>query len=121
MLLDTSALIELFTGGSKAGEAKKLIEGKPMHACILTLTELKLWALRNNVDPAKYLTGIEENLNIIDLTKEIALLAAEIRFNAKPKDFGLIDALIYATAQTYGLTVVSKDKHFAELKNTIII
>ena len=119
LLMDTHAWVEYFKDSPNAGIIKRLMTGKSIYTSILSIAEFRLWALRNGIDDGKYLQYIEENSSILHLDRETALLAAKVKFNASEKDFGLVDALIYSTAVTYGLTVVSGDPHFKGLKNAI--
>jgi len=54
MLLDTSAWIELFQGTEKGKAVGEITNGKILYVSILTIAELKLWALRNNLNIQKY-------------------------------------------------------------------
>lgn len=60
---------------------------------------------------------------IIDLTKEIAIKAGEIKKmmrNSHP-NFGLADAILYETAQSVNAPVLTGDEHFKGVENVIYI
>jgi len=55
---------------------------------------------------------------IVPLDKEVALLAADMKQKHK---LHTIDAIIYATSQHKGLTLVTGDQHFRDLPGVEMI
>ena len=74
--------------------------------------------MRDKKDPTTRIELIIERSFIVPLNKEIALLAADIRQKYRVHT---IDAIVYATAQHKGLTLVTGDQHFAGLPNVEMI
>ena len=65
-----------------------------------------------------------KELSIIIVPDEaIYELAGRINFLQKKrvKGWGMVDSLILTTAKIYGLTIVTGDKYFKNIKNVIMI
>jgi len=82
------------------------------------LTEVKSRYLRDKKDPTTRIQLIVERSFIVELNKEIALLAADFKHKHR---LHTIDAIIYATAQHRGLVLVTGDQHFRGLPNVEMI
>lgn len=123
MLLDTYAWIELFIGSEKGARVKELTTGSESFTSVISLSEIVVWSLRNNKDPKYFLDQVKEYSTVLYLNDEIAELAGNLSFEIKKteKTFGLSDALIYATAQIYGLKLLTGDEHFRNLKDVIML
>jgi len=118
-LLDSFAWIEYFMGSKRGTKIKDYVEGiEPLYTSSICLTEVKSRYLRDRKDPATRINFIIERSFIISLDKEIALLAADIKQNHK---LHTIDAIVYATSQHKGLTLVTGDQHFKDIPNVEII
>jgi predicted nucleic acid-binding protein len=57
---------------------------------------------------------IMQNAEVVQLTPEIAMMAAKI---GKAFKLPMADSIIYATAQIHNADVHTKDKHFLALSN----
>ena len=121
MLLDTSAWIEFFEGTAKGAKVRELIRGKAAYASILTIAELRLWGLKNSRKLDAYTDSMEQNATVLDIDKKTAELAAYTKFKYDRTGIRLIDCLIYATALTHDMQVISTDAHFRSLENTIFV
>ena len=112
---DSSAWIEYFAGSTKGKKVKQILNGNDS---ILTpaicLLEIKNKYLQENQEFHDRIEFICNKSSIIEITKEIALLGADIKQKHK---LYTIDALIYAAAQLCKSTLLTGDSHFKDLKN----
>jgi predicted nucleic acid-binding protein len=71
----------------------------------------------------KYVEIIEKTSTVLDITKEIAILAGEINQERKKKvkSWGMIDSMILATATFYKLKVLTGNSHFKDINNVEIL
>ena len=118
MLLDTSAWVEFLLGTEKGTKVKEILTKEELFASIATLPELVQWCLRYNLATiAESLKAIKQNSQILALTEEIGLRAGKLNYERKKagRKWGMIDSIIVATAQTYGLKVLTKDNAFRDL------
>lgn len=116
-LLDTSAWIEFFEGTPLGLQVKELIKHEQCYTCCLSLAEIVSWCLRNRHDIDFYIETVEKNSTVLTVKKSIILTAGEITFERKKRvhNWGIMVGFIYATAQAYGLQVITKDPHFKGL------
>ena len=116
---DSSAWIEYFAG-SKAGlTVKKFLNSdKIIYTPSIDLLEIKNKYLKENKKWKKRIEFICDRSLIIDLNSEISLLAAD--FKTKFNLYS-IDAIIYASAQIMKSTLLTKDNHFRNLNNVIML
>lgn len=121
MFLDTSALIEIFQRGEKAQDVLDAIRGKRVFVSVLSLAEMRVWALKNGVDLQRHHAFLNKNTTIVGLNLEIADEAGHLRFALSKKDVGLIDCLIASTAEFYSLQVLSLDRHFENFRNALVL
>jgi len=118
-LLDSFAWIEYFMGSEKGAKVRDYVEGnEPLYTPTVCLTEVKSRYIRDKKDPATRIELIVDRSFILPLDQEIALLAADIKQKHK---LHTIDAIIYATAQRRGLTLVTGDQHFRGIPNVEMI
>lgn len=117
MLLDSAAWIEFFKGSKKGQKVRLIIIQDQCYTSILSIGEIGVWCIKNGLDEREYIAAIEKNSVILNLRKEIMLSGAVINVQHKKNfhNWGMIDALIYATARLYGLIVLTKDTHFQDL------
>ncbi len=114
MLFDTNAWIEFFDGTPKGAKVRELLKQERPAVATATLAEVTSWCLRRGFEPQRFVRLIEKNSSVLALTPYAASQAGEIHFRNKKIDntFGMVDAMIYATALNYGLKLVTGDKHF---------
>jgi predicted nucleic acid-binding protein len=124
LMLDTYAIIELFRGGKKGTEVKKLLEtDDDIFMSVLSIYETGTVLEREigKKRTKKYLRSIQTHYSIIDLNKEIALSAVRLR-----RDFKLpsVDCLIFASSRSVKANLITGCNHFKEIskqKDIIII
>jgi predicted nucleic acid-binding protein len=114
VLVDTSAWIEWLTG-SPNGEA--LSERLPQQSdwLVPTMVQLELakWLTREvGEDKADQVIAFTQVCQVVPLDTEIALAAADV---CRTHKLATADAIILATAQTRGATLLTCDAHFEGL------
>lgn len=114
MLFDTHAWIELFLDSDRGKRVSSLMNEEPPATSVVSLAELQSWALRNGLQPRKYLETVLERSFVLPLTNEISPLAGELHhlYRKQIADWGMVDSLIYATSLARGMRLVSGDRHF---------
>ena len=118
-LLDSFAWIEYFRGSRRGAKVRDYVEGdEPLYTPSVCLTEIKSRYLRDKKDPSTRIELIVERSIVVVLDRETALLAADVKQKHK---LHTIDAIIYATAQHKGLTLVTGDQHFRGIPNVEMI
>ncbi|MBI2598188.1 MAG: PIN domain-containing protein [Candidatus Diapherotrites archaeon] len=122
MLLDTYAWIELFNGTIKGFKVKEIIAGNQCFTSAISIAELSEWIEKNKLN-REHIFHVVKNLStIIEVNQEQLETAGVLKIEKRKafKDFGLIDAIILATAKQYGLPILTGDKHF-EGENVIML
>jgi len=122
LLLDTYAWVEFFRGTKKGERVKEILKSQ-CFTCAISLAELNEWCHREKLRPHKYSKIVKELSIIIVPDEAIYELAGRINFLQKKrvKGWGIVDSLILTTAKIYGLTIVTGDRHFKNIKNVIMI
>ena len=133
IVVDTYAWIEYFRG-SRIGEKVKeyLIQADYAYTPTIVLAEIARKYIREGMDLSvveKRLEIIEEVSTIIGIDHKIALEAGkayvELLQYSKKQQLktvpGLADAIVLATARILKAKVLTSDKHFKNLKETIWI
>ena len=124
LMLDTYAIIELFRGGEKGTKVKNLqLKDNDVSISVLSLYETSTVLEREigRTRTEEYLRSIQTYYNIIDINKEIALTAVDLRRNFKLPS---IDCLIYATSRSIRSKLITGCKHFKKIskqKDILII
>jgi predicted nucleic acid-binding protein len=116
---DSSAWIEYFAGSALGKDVKKFVDSsESINTPVIDLMEIKNKYVREKKKWRSRIDFICERSLIIDIDQEIALLASDLK-----NKYGLysIDALIYASAQTTKSKLLTKDNHFKNLKDVIIL
>lgn len=87
--------------------------------------ELKEFSLKHKENFAYVNLFIQSRSKIVPINQEVAIKAGEINYRKKRmekiKDWGVIDSIILATAQTNKAKILTGDLHFKNLKETIWI
>ena len=116
---DTSAWVEYFAGTDLGRKVKKYIDSmETIYTPTIDLLEIKNKYEREKKKWKNRIDFMCERSTIVDIDRRIALLAADMK-----KDFGLysIDAIIYATAKSKKSKLLTKDGHFADLTDVIML
>ncbi len=122
VLIDSWAWVEFFAG-SKTGESVKtyiMNETQEIIISSINLAEIYRLALDRFDEKAaeKRRSAMISRCYLIPVDEEIAINGARLRHG---RDWGLVDALIYATAIQEGAEVLTGDPHFKELDNVIFL
>ena len=123
MLYDTHAWIEFFDGTEKGRIVKEMMETEQPAIAMASISELASWALKRGLEPSTILDKIEKTATVLSFGQNIAALAGEIHHQNKKTipDWGMVDSMIYATALSNGLTLVTGDKHFADQPQVLML
>lgn len=123
MLLDTYAWVELFRATPLGEKVRELIDQKPTFASAATYAELTTWALKNHLDSEQALSRMERLAGVLPLDRTILQAAGQITHYRKRfvRHWSLVDGMIYATAQAYGLQVVTGDQDFRGLPGVVLL
>ena len=114
MLLDTYAWIEFFIGSEKGNVVNKILKNNICYTSAISIAEISEWVERGNYDRKKIFSDVESFSTIIDLDGSILESAGiiKVKKRQKIKDFGMVDAIILATAKLHEMKIVTGDKHF---------
>ncbi len=122
VLIDSWAWVEFFAG-SKMGETVKdyvMDEEQEIIISTINLAEIYRIALDrfDEQSAEKRRRAMISRCYLIPVDEEIAIKGARFR---QERDFGLGDALIYATAVREGAKVLTGDHHFKGLKDVVFL
>ena len=124
MLLDTSCWVEYFKGTEKGKKIKELMDKQEvLYTCPLTIAEISVWCRKNNKFPQDFIRSIKNLSIMLDMGEDVMSESGRIYHEAMKKNgkIGLIDCIIYATAQVHGLVLLTKDEDFKELEGAEIL
>ena len=122
LLVDTSAWVELFDGTVKGEKIKEIIKTSVCFTSAICIAELSFLTAKKGLERTKYLNAVNAFSTIIDLDRSILEMGGVLKAEKilTVKNFGLVDAIILATAKQYNLKILTGDKHFAG-ENAVII
>ncbi len=118
MILDTSAWVEFIEGTEKGRVVRNILEREENFTSLATIAELAHWCLRSGKDDmAATITEVKRISRILPLTETISTGAGKLNYERKKagRKWGMMDSIIVATAQVYGLKVLTKDNGFRDL------
>ncbi|MFH1663909.1 MAG: PIN domain-containing protein [archaeon] len=123
MLLDTFAWVEFFRGTKKGVKVKKFLIESQCFTCAISLAELNYWIMKEKLDENKIITAVKSMSAVISLDNSVLEFAGKLNYLRKQQDknFGMVDAIILAVSKSYGLPVVTGDRHFEKEKGTIML
>lgn len=124
MLLDTSCWIEYFKRTEKGGKIKELMEKTGvLYTCPITIAEISVWCHKNNKPPKDFIAAIKNLSVLLDMGSDILAESGKVYYEERKQNdkIGLIDCIIYATAQVHGLTLLTTDTDFKNLKDVKIL
>ncbi len=117
ILLDTSAWIEFFNGSTTGEKVKQLLSSETSYTSAISIAEVAKWAKQNGKDVDTYNEALKINSQIIPLEEYILKEAgmAYLELRKISEDIGMIDVIIYTTAQFHGLELITQDSDFKNL------
>ena len=124
MILDTSAWVEFIEGTERGQEVKAVLEREENFTSIVTISEITQWCLRNGRENvAATIDEVKRISQILPLTETISIGAGKLNYERKKagKKWGIIDSIIVATAQVYGLKILTKDYAFRDLPDARVL
>lgn len=127
MLLDTSAIVEIFRNPIGSAVLEKITErmaDEEAYISVIQVAEIADWAERNRAPPEERVDAVKEIARIVPLDERICIDAAEIkraRRKAGFESFGLMDGIILATARSIGQRVLTFDKDFSGEGDCIVV
>lgn len=126
ILIDTYAWIEIFRNSPWGRQALECIEqNSPLAVSVLTLYELqyRFSDLYGEEKTGSFIATILSHTEVILIDRQIAIAAGTIKAEQKKKGNGMgaVDCMILATARIHNLKVLTGDKHFNGLEETIIL
>lgn len=130
VVYDTYAWVEYFLGSNRGFRVKELLK-EGGHTPSVVLAELARKYIREGVDrdtARDRMLFISAKTEIVDISPEIALRAAEIYFELQhlakegsKRTPSLVDAIIYATALMLKVDLITGDSLFKDLPHVIYI
>lgn len=123
MLLDSYAWIEFFIGSNKGETVRDIVNSKECFTSIFSIAEIVEWSLKRSLNYQKYIKTIQKNSSVVEFNEEIMTLVGKINFEKKKKikNWGMADSIILAVSKFYNLQIVTGDKHFKNLENTLFL
>ncbi len=120
ILLDTWAWIEYF---KKDYLVKQIIDSHECYTSAISIAEISKWALQNSHDADFLINAVKKNSIIIELEENILKEAGKnyVKMRKISKYIGMIDVIIYATAQLHKLQVLTGDPDFKNLPGIKIL
>jgi predicted nucleic acid-binding protein len=112
-LVDSFGWIEFFTDGPLADEYAKYLQ-RPSEVLVPTIVLYEVYKkikVEKNEESALVAIGTMQNAQILPLTEELSVSAADLSLSHK---LAMADAIIYASALQENAKVVTSDK---DLKN----
>lgn len=113
-LVDSSAWLEYFADGPNAGFFASAIEktGQLLVPTIAILEVFRRVLQQRGEDEALQAVALMRQGQIVDLTEDLAVLAASI---GQEKKLPLADSVIFASAVRFAATLWTQDAHFEGL------
>ena len=124
MLLDTSCWVEYFKGTEKGKKLKELMEKQDVfYTCPITIAEISVWCCKNNKPPQDFIASIKKLSIVLDMGEDILVESGIIYHEERKKNgkIGLIDCIIYATAQVHEFILLTKDTDFKNMNGVKIL
>ncbi len=127
MFLDTSIIIEIFRNEKESKTFQEIftqIKDEPLFISVIQIGEISDWCLKNSINPEKRITNLKQLLNIVPLSEKIGLEGSKIKNTIRKKankKFSLIDGIILASARSMNQKLLTMDKDFRKITDTIIL
>jgi len=126
ILIDTYTWIEIFRNSPWGLPALECVgQNSPLAVSVLTLYELqyRFNDLYGEEKTGSFIATILTHAEVIPVDMQIAIAAGTIRIGQKKKGNGMgaVDCLILATARIHNLNVLTGDRHFDGLEETIVL
>ncbi len=115
-VVDSSGWLEYFARGANGEKfAPSIQDSENLLVPTICIYEVfKKIALQRDEEDALKAVGLMTTGKVIDLTQELAILAAELSMNHK---IPMADSMILAVARAHDATLWTQDEHFHGLEN----
>ena len=122
-LLDTSAWVEYFKGSKKGEVVRDCLKQPEVYTSALTLAELSRWFTVNKGDVGLAIEQVKKNSVIIQVEENALIESGKLYVTLRKtrKSIGMIDVILYVTALSHGLTLVTGDRDFHGLTSVEMI
>ena len=103
---------------------KELLSSEQVFVSVIQIAEVADWSVRNNLPAVEEITAVKEFAQIVPLDEKICEDSARIKKKRRSgghKDFGLVDALILATARSVNQRLLTIDQHFAGEEDCMVL
>lgn len=119
MVVDSSVWLEILRSGPLRAECERQIQkGKTKVPTLVLFEVYKKIKVKASEDLALEAVAALSRYELVDLNREIALLAADLSIE---HDIGMADSLVLACAQFLGEPLVTLDNDFAGIGGAIVI
>lgn len=120
ILVDSSCWIEFFTGGRLAKKIEPHIRlPRQVLTPVIVLFEVyKIVKRERSEEEALVVAAQLQKTNVIALTESLALWAADL---ALEHGLAMADSIVYATAQSAGVRVLTSDADFRRLPGVVYL
>jgi predicted nucleic acid-binding protein len=114
-VIDSSGWLEYFAGGKNSSFFTPVIENMPdvVVPTVSIFEVFKRTLIEKNRNDALEAVAMMYDGIVVDLDREMALIAAELSFELK---LPLADSIILATARAYNATLWTQDEHFKDIE-----
>lgn len=117
--LDSSAWIELLTDGRRAKQVAKQMLSEQVVVPTLVLFEVYRHLTKVGREAEAMLsTGLLSRHHVQDLTREIALNAADLSLELQ---LPMADSIVLATARAHSAPLITLDNDFADVDGAVVI
>ena len=123
IVFDTYAWAEYFLGTGKGKKVNDFLNENEVITPILAVIELNCKADKEGWNFDGFLDFIKSKSTISFINWDIAKLCSQnyLEVRKKHKDFSLIDSIILSTARVNNSKLLTGDRHFKELDETIFL
>ena len=122
ILLDTNIVIEVLNGNKEIADKINDLSGFSISAVVLGELYIGVNRVSNKSKHLKMLRDFLQLCTVIDVTEETAQHYGEITsfLFKKGKPIPTNDIWIAASAKQHGYTLITRDKHFKEIKDITV-
>lgn len=123
MLVDTSAWIEFFKNTPRSRQFVDAIGQKPIYTCEISLAEISDWCYKSNLNSKTFFEIVQKTSTVLALRQEVLEAVGRI-YNEQRKirsKFGMMDALVAATAIAYEMQIATFDGDFQGIPGAIVL
>jgi len=126
MFLDTSVVVEFFTGRDVSNLLDHIpdaIDDEELYISLYQMAEIADWCHGCGLDPIPIIRDLREVITVVTPTEETMLRASRTKQRQRSvrPNFGIMDASIHSTAMEMDELLLTFDRDFAGLDRTVVI